>query len=122
MALGLFLCGCPVGPREGYPRRYLVRGRDVVEYNMEQNDFQDAVEVCPEHGELPYGYLSPKVRHSAGHQVLDWSGHRLGRERPISSAILAAPDKRDNRDPSSLEVQEELQAALREIRARHNGQ
>src|SRR5438874_2138581 len=99
MPLGSYLCGCKIGPRRGYPRRY------VGGYTDKNGNQVGGTEVCPEHESMPYGFLSTTANPS---RVV------VG-DLKISAEILVKPDQRDNRDPQSKEVQLEVKRALAEI-------
>lgn len=70
MPLGYFLCGCKIGPRRGYSRR-VVGGEKKIVGDVEV--IFGGIEVCPEHGDFPWGYLSPSKRGPQGNIVTDYS-------------------------------------------------
>lgn len=97
MPFGFYLCGCRVGPRPGYPPRYIGRVID-----SEGRITVPGEEVCPEHGQRVYGFRTIlQVGGPQGHDRLDSAksmGFKPSRWEPQSEV----EDIRDNRDPAEV--------------------
>jgi hypothetical protein len=92
---GQFLCGCD-------PETKIARYGD--------RRFVNGVEVCPEHSEPLYGYLSPQVEKLGLGRAIDYSRKGTGNEFNPSDATYE--DRRDNRDPEEAYAQLKLERGI----------
>lgn len=78
---GLYLCGCqPEGK--------------IARYGGKR--FEKGIEVCPEHSQPLYGYLSPQMEKPGLGRVIDFS--RKGRGGTLN-LDTRTEDRRNNQDP-----------------------
>jgi hypothetical protein len=91
---GTYLCGC-------YPQAKLVR------YGVKR--YEQGIEVCQEHGEPLYGYLSPQREQPGFGRVLD----HIKKGQSATVAINGGGvDVRDNRDPMEAYAARQREKAM----------
>lgn len=92
---GFYLCGCePTKMFEIY-KKVRVEGD---------------VEVCPEHGEPMYGYLSPQVERPGLGRVIDFS--KKGSASTVKLERSEIQDHRDNRSPMEAYMDRQREKAM----------
>lgn len=101
---GQFLCGCdPAQKLESYKKRRYIGGQIEIlklgDVEIERN--VGGIEVCPEHGEPMYGFLSPQIEKPGLGRAIDYS--RVGSGDTIK--FTKDPEIKDRRD---LRTTEEL--------------